>query len=142
MTADELERISCLPYKMRPAELEHEFSTILEGIGSANTSVQSDVIMEALNELAERQWCCYALLRDDLRMKLDACILEVWDKTSLEATENLISIIAKIGLAETMAQLVSIDVAGLTPQISSEINGAHITIGDTVADPYSGMRAK
>lgn len=140
MTSDELERISNLPEKLSSDELEKEFSLIFEAGGNAEIEGERNLIMAALSELSDRQWNKYKLLREDLRAKLSTFVLDIWDRNSLEATENLISIIIKIGLPDTLAYLVSIDAGSLKPEILSEIVGADVEIGDTAGDPYSGMR--
>ncbi|PXX35301.1 hypothetical protein [Undibacterium pigrum] len=98
------------------------------------------MLLFALFELAERQWHTYLPLSEKIRQQLDVLVLNIWSKTSLTSTEALIGVIARLGLSEAYTKLRLTDPGQLSPEVSTEIASAIVEFGDTVDDPYSGLK--
>ncbi|MFZ6780787.1 hypothetical protein ACO0LD_28475 [Undibacterium sp. Ji83W] len=137
---DEFDRISALPDELTYHQLEHEFACIIERIKSAPENQDSDILMSALFELADRQWNSYSLLSDTFRHQLDLLVLKIWSKDSLDSTEALMGIIARLGLTNAFSKVILTNPHELKDEIKTEIASAIVEFGDTVDDPYFGIR--
>ncbi|BBB68499.1 hypothetical protein UNDYM_4246 [Undibacterium sp. YM2] len=137
---DELDRISAFPDELTQHQLEHEFACIIERIKSAPENQDCDILMSAVFELAERQWNSYSLLSDTFRHQLDMLVLKIWSKDSLDSTEALMSIIARLGLTNAFSKVILTNPQELKDEIKTEIASAIVEFGDTVDDPYFGIR--
>lgn len=140
MTNDDLNRISSLPDSMSCEQVEKEFAMLIQSIGAEPLANEFLLIMTALSELADRQWATYELLNNQIKDKIEEIAIKVWQQNSLDSTEKLICVIGRIGLTNAWSYLVSIKPSTLSPEVTDEIASAIIEIGDSVGDPYAGMR--
>ena len=134
----EQERIANLPETMSEDALYREFKLLVEEPAS---SAESNAIdrLEAVFKLSERQWRCYALLEPDLHKKVDRMVLDLWDAKSIENTECVIAICARLGLAQTFEHLKEALQRGLPEAVRNEIEEADLEFGATIANPFAGM---
>jgi hypothetical protein len=95
---------------------------------------------EAMAEVADLHWHTYVLLDNQTRNELDVWVSAIWDRNSVIITRLLISIIARIGLSRSMKMLQRELNQELDSSVRHEIMEAIDEFGDTVSDPYSGMK--
>lgn len=125
-----------LPDSMRPEELRDEFMALLRappGEGEQHTMVQ------ALFELADRQWHSYEPLAPDLRDALSERILELWSDTDAERARWCLGVIAHVGLGDALRSLASRAPASLHPAVRRELEEALSEFGGSVDDPWVGL---
>lgn len=67
-------------------------------------------------------------------------VLKIWSKDSLDSTEALMSIIARLGLTNAFSKVILTNPQELKDEIKTEIASAIVEFGDTVDDPYFGIR--
>ena len=137
---DEFNRISALPDLLENIELEREFIHIIGRIQSAPENKGADTLLSTLFELADRQWYTYLPLSENIRQQLDMLLLNIWSKESLASTEVLVGVIARLGLSGAFSELRLTSPDQLTDEVSTEIASAIVEFGDTVGDPYSGLK--
>ena len=132
----DLERIELLPDFMAVSELEAAFRELLS-MTEVDSPDGNIGLLDAYFELAERQSNTYQLLDPDLRNAVDANVIHLWDKTSLESTEILTGIVAHLGLRQTFDLMTSALEGDLPAEVRNEIEEAIRELGDTVEDPYA-----
>ncbi|MFK3682412.1 hypothetical protein [Pseudomonas sp. NPDC088890] len=76
-----------------PQSIRDEFEAIL----LAPDDMATLPLTEALYELADRQWHTYSLLDEALKGRLEQLLISRW-RDDLEITENLLSIVSRLGL--------------------------------------------
>lgn len=104
------------------------------------TLADSLEVAGALWEMADRQWHTYERLEPVLRGRLDDWIERSWDPTNLRLVRRVLGTIGMIGLPRSMDLVRKSLEEDLDPAIREEIEGAIREFGDTVDDPYSGMK--
>lgn len=97
--------------------------------------------MEALDELADRQWHTYSLLSESLRFRLEKLIISRWQDQS-ELTGYSLSIISRLGLVKAWDFLVTLDRQVISVASREAIEDAEVEMSLTISDPYSGMVKK
>ena len=117
--------------EMAFAELLNEFEP--EKNGSAE-------LIKSLVQLSERQWHTYSLLDDSLRERIEHCLLSLWNGHDLEQAEEVISIMASLGLESINAFLASRSPEDVSPEVFNEISLALSEFGCSVSVSYIGMR--
>jgi len=117
--------------EMAFAELLNEFEP--EKNGSAE-------LVKSLVQLSERQWHTYSLLDDSLRERTEHCLLSLWNGHDLEQAEEVISIMASLGLEAINTFLASRSPKDVSPEVFNEISLALSEFSGSVSDPYIGMR--
>lgn len=126
-----------LPEGMAPDEIQCE----LEALLLVHMEMSSLQLMEALEELADRQWHTYTLLAAPLIARVEQLIISRWQDQP-EVTEIVLSIVARLGLVRVWGFLLGHDRQVMSPTSRKAIEEAEIEIAATIADPYSGMRTK
>ena len=117
--------------EMAFAELLNEFEP--EKNGSAE-------LIKSLVQLSERQWHTYSVLDNSLRERIEHCLLSLWNGHDLEQAEEVISIMASLGLEAINTFLASRSPKDVSPEVFNEISLALSEFGGSVSDPYIGMR--
>ena len=140
MTDDILNKISALLDNSDGNNLYKEFEFLAQTIKNGKNQQQSGLIMAAMAELAERQWEAYEVLPEKIRNDVGESIIDVWDRNSLDSTEKLVGIVAKLGLGNALSYLAAIVKEITNPEVKNEISAAILEFGETVNDPYSGMK--
>ena len=102
---------------------------------------QSLVFLEAFSELADEQWDKYETLNEDERNVISNIIFPLWDDKSLESTELMIYVCARLGLDSCFLKIIGKNTDGtkLEDDIKKELDIAIEELGDNIADPYSDM---
>jgi hypothetical protein len=140
MKNDDLIKLSALKNNPNFENLNKEFQFLINLIKGAEVKDEFILIMNVLVELADKQWNTYEMLPADVVRDLGQSIFEIWDKNSLDSTEKLIEIIAKLGLENTFLRLKSLVENLPNSEVRQTVAAAIIELGDSVNDPYSGMR--
>jgi hypothetical protein len=139
MNNQNLERIAHLPDTMSCEVLENEFQKLLPVI--KHVDIKSDeLLLEAYSELSERQWHTYKPLNADILNQIDLQLISLWNKFSIESTELLIGIVARLGLIKTFERIKETLNEELPEEVRQEILESIEEFGNTVSDPYSGVR--
>ena len=126
-----------LPDSMTPEAIQCE----LEALLLVNMEMSSLQFMEALEELADRQWHTYTLLASPLMARVEQLIISRLQDQP-EVTESAISIVSRLGLVRVWSFLLGLDRQVVSPASRKAIEEAEIEMASTIADPYSGMRTK
>jgi len=108
-------------------------------IGLPETSNEILELVEAMDEVVERQWNTYSLLDSETRRALDEWVQYVWDNNFPKLVRRLISIIAKAGLTQAYIMMCQELHGDLSPTVRREIMDAIIEFGSNIDDPFSGM---
>lgn len=118
-----------------PQSIRDEFEAIL----LTPDDMATLPLTEALYELADRQWHTYSLLDEALKGRLEQLLISRW-RDDLEITENLLSIVSRLGLAGVWEFLLGLDKQRISAATREAIDDAVAEMADSIADPYSGMR--
>lgn len=140
MTDDDFRAVSSLLVNLKGGKLDEEFEFLIRVIKGGVLGRESDFLMSALVELADRQWDTYEILPDGIRRELGELIVKIWDKNSLDSTEKLLGVIAKLGLGNALSHLALVAKEISNLDVRQEIASAVIEFGESVNDPYSGMK--
>lgn len=141
MNHDELQRITALPEYLPSPQVEKELASLLRSFRHGMPDAQEKLLMmEALAQLADRQWQTYEILPHAARKRLSAFAIGVWERRSLASTALLISIIRTLGLADALAFATALDPQTLETIIAAELRQALAEFGDTVGNPYSQIK--
>lgn len=124
-----------LPEGMASETIQRE----LEALLLVHADMSTLQLMEALEELADRQWHTYSLLAPSLKACVEQLIILRW-QDQLEITESVLSIIPRLGLVNAWDFLVGLDRHMMSAASREAIDEAEVEMASTIADPYSGMR--
>lgn len=125
-----------LPDSISQEELNQEFAEVL----AANLKNDADLVSEALFALSERQWNTYELAESQLRVDVSALVFKLWDDDDANRAELLLGVISRMGLGEVLRQLRSKDLSSFSSDVRNALAEAISEFGDTVDDPFSGMK--
>jgi hypothetical protein len=125
-----------LPDSMTCDQLRDEFIEVLA------TDAQSEAasISEALFALSERQWNTYELADERLRADISTMILRLWDDQDADRAATLLGITSRLGLGVVLERLREGDRSLRSFNVRKTLEEAIREFGDTVDDPYSGMK--
>jgi hypothetical protein len=130
-----------LPDSLTPDVTRGLFKELL-AVKQPQSSVDAVALAQAFDEVADRHWHTYTLLDDETRKDVDDWVIRSWDRSSLKKARALISVVAKLGLANSAEMLRRELDLELPSSVRNEIEGALREFGSTVDDPYSGMRKR
>ncbi|CUI07069.1 hypothetical protein BN2497_8915 [Janthinobacterium sp. CG23_2] len=143
MDQDELQRITTLPDYLPSPQVEKELASLLRSFrNGVPTPAEKWMMMQALSQLADRQWQTYEILPHAARKRLSAFAIGVWDRGDLGSTALMLAIIRSLGLADALAYAVSVDPATLETAIAARIRHAYAAFGDTVGNPYALIKQR
>lgn len=140
MKTEYIARLTTIPENLTSIQLMDEFNFIVEIADQELTEYERVLAMTALTELANQQWETYEVLPDKMRGELDVVAMKFWLRDSVDSTEKLVGIIARLGLSQAYRQLISSDVQNLDLEVQGAIASAIGEFGEDVSAPYSGMR--
>lgn len=123
-----------LPDGMAPEAIHRELEELL----MMHSEMSTLQLMEALEELADRQWHTYSLLAAPLKVCVEQLIISRW-QDQLETTESILSIVSKLGLVGVWDFLMGLDKQVMSAASREAIDDAEREMASTIADPYSGM---
>ncbi|NHZ88412.1 hypothetical protein F2P45_05140 [Massilia sp. CCM 8733] len=143
MNHEELQRVTALPEYLPAPQVEKELASLLRSFRHGMPDAQEKLLMmEALAQLADRQWQTFEILPHAARKRLSAFAIGVWERRSLASTALLISIIRTLGLSDALAFATSLDPQTLAPIIAAELHDALAEFGDTVDNPYTQIKQR
>src|SRR5262245_11658744 len=124
-----------LPDSMTPADLAELFNELL-----ALSPSEPIAVVNALYQLADRQWHTYEPLEPTLQQRVDAWMMDHWLSNSLPFTVAATSVIGHLGLPRSWANIKALVNNTSDPGIASELRAfcAEMERGDPL-DPWSGM---
>lgn len=135
----ELKKYYQLPDSMASEDLAILFKELLDLPQEKNCFGVLE-IAEALDQLADRQWHTYSEVDVTIKANITEWLKSNWSKESLELTELVTSIIAKLGLSECIPMLKFALRENLPPSVRKELLEALAEYEKNVSDPYSGLR--
>ena len=124
-----------LPDSMPPSELADLFDELLN-----SPCADTIAVLDALCQLADRQWHTYEPLAPPVHQRVDVWLVDNWLATSLPFTEAATSLVGHLGLPRSWAKIQSLATISTDPNIAAELRGfcAEMEGGDPL-DPWSGM---
>jgi len=135
-----------LPDYLSPDELRRYFEDILRQI-ETQPEVDQSYIIDALWELADRQWHTYTLIAPDLAERIEAFIEGVWvqlcDRQDSHLVVKVISIVGNLGLKRSyeMIKKFSGQYHGETgQQIDEFIQRVEVFRNGKIEDPYYSLK--
>ncbi|WP_212803504.1 hypothetical protein V3H56_07355 [Pseudomonas sp. MS646] len=132
------EYYTSLPDSMTNKELEVEFTELLDGFELQ--AVKRGDFIKSILELSDRQWHTYNVLDGGIRERIEYCLISVWDGYDQALVEDIIGIMVRLGLEKIRGFLCSCSLMDVSPEVFNEISLALSEVGDSVKDPYRGMR--
>ena len=133
-----VEKYANLPDSMEEGDLLKMFDLFLQ---EAKDDPDISGCLISLNELADRQWHTYSLLRSDVRKKIDKYVSgHVKDNLTQSDYNYLCSIISTLGLIDSYKALRKIYKKIKDKKSKSWIKHSLDEWGSSVEDPYSGIR--
>jgi hypothetical protein len=127
--------VHSLPETVPATELRQLFAETL----SAFVPISDKI--DALIELANKQWHTYERISPELATEISAFINVTWNPDDLQQTEALLSIVGHLGLDASMSLLITAATSPRTaPLVRAAILGASQEYGDQPLDPYLGMQ--
>ena len=133
-----LEYYSALPDSMLEGDIRSELVALLRDF--ENQDLGRLEFSKSLLELSDRQWHTYTILDFELKCQVEEILKLIWDGQDLELVEIIIGVVARLGLEEGYNFVRTYPVEKLSLKVSSEIKVALAEIGNSVSDPYSGMK--
>jgi hypothetical protein len=135
-----------LPDYLSPDELRRYFEDILRQI-ETQPEVDQSYIIDALWELADRQWHTYTLIAPDLAERIEAFIEGVWvqlcDRQDSHLVGKVLSIIGNLGLKRSyeMIKKFSGRYHSQTGQrIDEFIQQVEVLDNGKIEDPYYSLK--
>ena len=126
-----------LPDSMTCWQLRDEFVEVL----AADPESNAELISAALFALSERQWSTYELVDEQLRADIAAMTLKLWNDHDGDLAEMLLGTTSRLGLGQVLRQLREKDWSLYSVSVRKAVAEAISEFGDTVDDPYSGIRS-
>ncbi|MDQ1833072.1 hypothetical protein [Massilia scottii] len=143
MDQDELQRITALPDYLPSPQVEKELASLLRSFRhGVPDPAEKLMMMQALSQLADRQWQTYEILPHAARKRLSAFVIGVWDRRDLDSTALMLAIIRTLGLADALSYAASVDPESLETIIAAEIRRAIAEFGATVGNPYAQIKQR
>jgi len=134
----DIKEYESLPDSMTASELSELFTNLI-AIAHQQPKISRDLIMDALYELANRQWHTYSLIHDDVKILIETWIINNFNSESLKFVENATSIAPMLGLTVVVVYFKKLLQGKLSPEVRKEIEGALQEYENCIANPYSGM---
>ena len=129
-----------LPDGMRSHEVKLYIEKLVETIQTDSSPENISVFLEALNELADRQWHTYEQIDSKLSKKVEEVLMaSITTAMSLEDAENVTSIIAHLGLFKALNHLKQVAKNVASEAVREELKSSIEELATTVSDPYSEM---
>jgi hypothetical protein len=129
-----LPELTSLPETIPASELEVLFGEVLSA--SATNRQQ----LEALLELANKQWHCYAPPSEEISVRISAFISKSWNPSEQEIVELVLGVVGHLGLSEVVPMLqLAAENPQIHPRVREEIRSALEEFGPLPLDPYRGM---
>ncbi|HEX9063316.1 MAG TPA: hypothetical protein VF941_24350 [Clostridia bacterium] len=127
---------------MSNAELKEHFNKLLDYAEKNKSSNQSNVmeIIDALIELADRQWHTYELLDVDTKERIDKWVCDIWSTQSSELVDNISCLIARLGLVNSYNLMKASLNQDLDDDVKAIVIDAIEDLKNKIDDPYLGMR--
>lgn len=125
-----------LPDAMSQVELSREFAEVLE----AKLETDTGIAAEALFALSERHWNTYKLADEKLRFSISKAIPILWNNADTNRAEILLGVISRMGLGDALRRLQEMDRSSFSEGVRIVLEEAISEFGDTVDDPYFGIK--
>jgi hypothetical protein len=128
-----------LPDSMEPPDVASEFERLLSE--AAQPGILCVPVVEALWQLADRQWHTYELLRPDLRSRVEAWLRQHWlpDPQFIKWVGGIAGHLGLPGVLPLLEETAR-EVSGT--QLGREIRQTLSEITPHIDDPYWSMRTK
>lgn len=127
-----------LPDYMSIPELQNNFNSFLSQVNSKEYNLAD--ALEALLELADRQWHTYELLEKGIKDKIEEWLINIIDIESEECVEGVTSIIGYLGLKRLYLVLKDYTKSNLPKDIRTIIDEMINELDGHEEDPYHGMK--
>lgn len=132
-----LPELATLPETMPASELGVLFGKVLLASASARQK------LEALLELADKQWHCYAPPSEEIGARISAFVRESWNPGDLETVKVVLGLVGHLGLSEVVPMLgLAAENPQIPTQVREEIRSAIEEFGPLPLDPYRGVPQK
>lgn len=137
-----LQDYTTLSDSMSTAELKEHFNKLMDYAENNKSSNQSNImeIIDALIELADRQWHTYELLDIDTKERIDKWVCGIWSTQSSELVDNISCLIARLGLVSSYNLMKASLNQNLDDDVKAIVIDAIEDLKNKIDDPYFGMR--
>ena len=134
------EKYNKLPDGMTSVDVKAAFDELFAEI-KATAVLEIPDVLEAIFQLADRQWHTYSILSQEYKDKIEVWVSEHWQSNSLDYVEKAGFIAGAIGLPGVLFILQS---ELNNPQVREEVRTAILgiihEIGATIDNPYHEMK--
>lgn len=128
-----------LPDSMNQESVLALFTELLDFLDAESRWDRDDVV-DALYELADRQWHTYSLLNPDLRNRVERWIFENWCVDEVPFVESVTGIVPLLGLKNVVKLFEQTLNESLNQDVREELQCALEEYGENVGNPYAEIR--
>lgn len=128
---------SKLPDCMSVKDLEEYFDKFIKIYKGENDVISS---LDALDELADRQWNTYELLSGHIKEQICEYLKDVIDYQCYEVMDWILIIIIKLGLTNVYNLILKEYNNEASRDVKNVIEEVKLEYGYRISDPYYGMR--
>ncbi|MDA7027872.1 hypothetical protein PJ311_14945 [Bacillus sp. CLL-7-23] len=128
-----------LPDVLPVEEIALMFKEVLEMY--SQNSIEKIEFLNILSELTDRQVMTYEILNEDLKLKVDKELCNIWNTDSYKEVDIILSIVVNLGL-ERCFQKIKLSLnnnENISKEIKSEIEDTIEEVGDDISNPYSNL---
>ncbi|MEE3472736.1 MAG: hypothetical protein VZR24_18995 [Butyrivibrio hungatei] len=131
---------SALPDYMNNEELKKYFFKYLENYSQGTGWADRDKALKDLLALADRQWHTYELIDAGIKESLTKFLMTLIDLNDKDSMDAILTACCYLGLEDVYNFIVGNKTKITEPQALAVVLDTEKEIGDTISDPYSGMR--
>lgn len=125
-----------LPESVRPELLKPYFEAIIRNTHGETQST----VLDALQELSDKQWHTYTLIDPELAEGLHQWLVTHWDGSSADFTGTVIGMIGHLGLEKSFVFLKEQCPLVSCREVREEIETFILESDGHIADPYHDLR--
>ena len=131
---------STLPDCMDKDDLQKYFLEYLEYYAQGTGWADRDKALKDLLALADRQWHTYELIDAGIKESLTKFLMTLIDLNDKDSMDAILTACCYLGLEDVYNFIVGNKTKITEPQALAVVLDTEKEIGDTISDPYSGMR--
>ena len=132
---------SALPDYMNNEDLQKYFFEYLENYAQGTGWADREKALKDLLVLADRQWHTYELIDAGIKESLSKFLMTLIDLNDKGSLDAILTATCYLGLEDVYNYIVGSKGKITDPQVLAVVLDTEKEIGDTISDPYSGMRS-
>ena len=131
---------SALPDYMNKEDLQKYFLEYLDNYAAGTGWADRNKALKDLLELSDRQWHTYELIDAGIKESLTKFLMTLIDLNDKESLSGILTVTCYLGLEDVYNYVIGSKAKIIDPQVLAVVSDTEKEIGDTISDPYSGMR--